>query len=302
MFALCTSPRRSSSIRTNLTTLALARQGAQSELTDLVRSRTELECTVADLRLAVQRAGGQREALEEELATVEDQVTQKEQAIAQLTPEWDRVRGLESEEKRRLDEARARLDALYAKRGRLDKFRTKAQRDQFLRAEIASMEAFRGTQDSALAGLQGELARAKESLKEVNENIAATQQKAGDGRDRVRQLGETIAELKDKQAEDTERRKELWREDTKLESMVTHAADELRGAERTLASMMDKVRSTCTFGNYANDTGLGHRYWPAHYRPDSGGTPQFRRCIRTSVPPVRNHRRQVQHRCRANCR
>lgn len=213
-----------------------------------MRSRTELECTVADLRLAVQRAGGQREALEEELATVEDQVTQKEEAIAELTPEWDRVRGLESEEKRRLDEARARLDALYAKRGRLDKFRTKAQRDQFLRAEIASMEAFRGTQDRALAGLQEELARAKESLKEVNENIAATQQKAGDGRDRVRQLGETIAELKDKQAEDTERRKELWREDTKLESMVTHAADELRGAERTLASMMDKVSCTlcCT--------------------------------------------------------
>lgn len=157
------------------------------------------------------------------------------------------MRGLESEEKRRLDEARARLDALYAKRGRLDKFRTKAQRDQFLRAEIASMEAFRGTQDRALAGLQEELARAKESLKEVNENIAATQQKAGDGRDRVRQLGETIAELKDKQAEDTERRKELWREDTKLESMVTHAADELRGAERTLASMMDKVSCTVCF-------------------------------------------------------
>lgn len=196
---------------------------------------------MADLRLAVQRAGGQREALEEELQSVEAQIREKERAIAELTPEWDRVRALESEERRRLDEARARLDALYAKRGRLDKFRTKAQRDQYLRAEIASMEAFRKTQASAQAGLEEELQRAKQSLNEVNENIAATQQKAEDGRDRVRELGEKIAQLKDKQAEDTERRKELWREDTKLESLVTHAADELRGAERTLASMMDKV-------------------------------------------------------------
>ncbi|KAI0371167.1 structural maintenance of chromosome protein 3 [Pilatotrama ljubarskyi] len=231
-------------IKTNLTTLTLTRQGAQSELTDLVRSRTELECTVADLRLAVERAGGRREALEEELASVEAQIREKEKALAELTPEWDRVRALESEERRRLDEARARLDALYAKRGRLDKFRTKAQRDQYLRAEIAGMEAFRRTQATALSGLEDELRQAKESLKEVNDSISATQQKAEDGRDRVRELGENIAKLKDKQAEDTERRKELWREDTKLESLVTHAADELRSAERTLASMMDKDTGT----------------------------------------------------------
>ncbi|KAI0633424.1 structural maintenance of chromosome protein 3 [Trametes polyzona] len=231
-------------IRTNLTTLNLTRQGAQSELTDLVRSRTELECTVADLRLAVQRAGGRREALEEELAAVEAQIAEKERAIAELTPEWDGVRARESEEKRALDSARARLDALYAKRGRLDKFRTKAQRDQYLRAEIASMEAFRRTQAGALTGLQQELERATLSLKEVNDSITATQKKSEDERDKVRELGEKIAQLKDKQAEDTERRKELWREDTKLESLVTHAADELRGAERTLASMMDKDTGT----------------------------------------------------------
>ena len=224
-----------------MTTLTLTRQGAQSELTDLVRSRTELECTVNDLRLAVERAGGRREELQEELTAVESQIVEKEQAFAELSPEWDRVRGLESEERRRLDEARARLEALYAKRGRLDKFRTKAERDRYLRAEIAGMEAFRRTQSAALGSLEGELESARHSLEEINENIEATQKRAEDGRNRVRELGEKIAKLKDDQAEKSEQRKELWREDTKLESLVTHAADELRSAERTLASMMDKV-------------------------------------------------------------
>ena len=36
--------------------------------------------------------------------------------------------------------------------------------------------------------------------------------------------------------------RDLWREDTKLESTVSHERDELRSAERNLASMMDKVR------------------------------------------------------------
>jgi structural maintenance of chromosome 3 (chondroitin sulfate proteoglycan 6) len=36
--------------------------------------------------------------------------------------------------------------------------------------------------------------------------------------------------------------RDLWREDAKLETTVGHARDELRTAERTLATMMDKVR------------------------------------------------------------
>ncbi|PIL33483.1 hypothetical protein GSI_04106 [Ganoderma sinense ZZ0214-1] len=212
-------------IRTNVTTLNFTRQGTQSELTDLIRSRAELECTIADLQLAAQRAGGRRNALEEELAAVEDAITAKEQELANIIPEWDRVRGEENAEGRHLDEARARPEALYAKRGCLDKFWTKAERDRYLRAEIASMQQFRTGQADALVGLEQELARAKQSLAEVNSSINATQAKAEDAR---------------KQTDETERRKELWREDAKLESLVTNAADELRGAERTLASMMDK--------------------------------------------------------------
>ena len=229
-----------------MTTLNLTRQGTQSELTDLIRSRTELECTIADLQLAAQRAGGRRNALEEDLATVEYTITAKEQELAAIIPEWDRVRGEENTGRRHLDEARARLEALYAKRGRLDKFRTKGERDRYLRAEIASMQQFRTGQANALAGLEQELVRAQQSLAEVNSSINATQAKAEDARNQVRELGEKMAQLKDEQAEKTERRKELWREDAKLESLVTNAADELRGAERTLASMMDKVRSLVT--------------------------------------------------------
>ena len=230
-------------MRTTVTTLNLSRQGAQSELTDLIRARTELECTLDDLRLAAERAGGRREILEAELATVESTIAQKEQELAALIPDWDRVRAAESSEKHQLDEARARLEALYAKRGRLDKFRTKAERDRYLRAEIASMEQFRRNQANVLADLEQELTRARQSLAEVNDSIDATQAKAEDGRNQVRELGEKIAKLKDEQAEKTERRKELWREDSKLESLVTHAADELRSAERMLASMMDKASS-----------------------------------------------------------
>ena len=62
-----------------------------------------------------------------------------------------------------------------------------------------------------------------------------------DGKRRMKELQESISGLKEKQAEMMEKRKDLWREDTKLDSLVSHAADELRTAERLLAGMMDKV-------------------------------------------------------------
>ncbi|KAL0960863.1 hypothetical protein HGRIS_005878 [Hohenbuehelia grisea] len=230
-----------------LQTLGLTRQDAQSELTDFIRSRTELECIVEDLRSASTRQGGKRASLHTELAQVEQQIATKEATLAELLPRWTAQRERETAEKRQLDAASARLGALFAKQGRAAKFRTKAERDAFLSREITAMEAYAAAQTAALENTQNELAAARVSQDEVEENIAGTHAKLEDGRARVRTLGEGLVLLKDKQAELMERRKELWREDTKLESLVGHASEELRNAERALAGMMDK------------DTGMGLR-------------------------------------------
>ncbi|KZT71044.1 RecF/RecN/SMC protein [Daedalea quercina L-15889] len=244
--------QRISQIRTTLTTLGLTRTGAQSELTDLVRTRTELECTIADLRLAAERAGGKREGLQLELNSVGVSISEKEKSLSTLLPEWEAQRTLETEGKRRLDEARARLDALFAKRGRLDRFRTRAERDQFLRGEIASIDAYRTSQAGALDELRRSLQETERSLEDIatrSENDAGRVQAE---RQRSKDLAEQLLGLKEQHTELTERRKNLWREETKLDSLVTHAADELRTAERNLASMMDKL-------NIAKDTGSGLR-------------------------------------------
>lgn len=47
---------------------------------------------------------------------------------------------------------------------------------------------------------------------------------------------------KGEQAELVERRKEMWREDSKVDGLMSRAAEELGKAERVLAGMMDKVR------------------------------------------------------------
>ncbi|TCD64165.1 Structural maintenance of chromosomes protein 3 [Steccherinum ochraceum] len=230
--------------RTDLTTLNLTRQGTQAELNDLIRSRTELQCTVDDLNSASERAGGKREELEAELENIIQQIEAKEQELEELRPQWEEARTQENDERRQLDAAQAQLEALYSKRGRMDKFRTKADRDRFLNREIASVQAYRGTQDAALTKARSDLRSAQESLDNIEARLKNAQDIVTDGRTRMKDLTAEISQFKDEHSTMSEERKTLWREETRLRSVVDNLNDELRTAERLLASMMDKDTGT----------------------------------------------------------
>ncbi|GLB45508.1 putative structural maintenance of [Lyophyllum shimeji] len=228
----------------SLQTLKITRDDTQAELTDFIRTRTELECTITDLRAANANAGGKREELEAELARVAAKIAEKEAQLNEILPQWQEQRAKELTEKRSLDEANAKLASLFAKQGRATKFRTKAERDAYLKHEIGSMEEYKKTQTAALGNAQTELDTARRGLGEIDAQIAEVHSKIEDGRTRVRTLAEQAAGLKEQHVEFVERRKDLWREDTKLDSIVSRAAEELRNAERLLASMMDKDTGT----------------------------------------------------------
>lgn len=185
--------------------------------------------------------GGRRSELEDEMAALEKQIQLKEGELSQLVPRWNEARTRESVEKRRMEEARTQLNALFAKQGRVKRFRTKAERDNYLRQEIASLDAYQNTRSAVLESTRQDLVSTKASLDDIVQRVDGIQGSLEDGKQRVRTLGEQLAVLKDQQSDLSERRKELWREDSKLGGLLGHAGDELKSAERNLASMMDKV-------------------------------------------------------------
>ncbi|PFH53296.1 hypothetical protein AMATHDRAFT_137794 [Amanita thiersii Skay4041] len=231
----------------SLQNVILARQDAHAELTDFIRSRTELECVIADLQALGTRVGGNRDILTAELEALNESILEREQALNEVLPQWEEMRFNEVAQKRALDEANSRLSALYAKRGRATKFQSRQERDKYLRLEIKSMEEYKVNQARALQAAQEDHEAYRSAQREIEVQIAGVQGKIEDGRKRVKEIAEELNGVKEQQSELMERRKELWREDTKLESIVSRAADELRTAERALAGMVDK------------DTGLGLR-------------------------------------------
>ena len=213
-------------------------------MNDLIRTSTELECIVEDLTAAGERSSGRREELEAEFSSLNAEIAQTEGELAQLIPEWEQRKEAELTEKRSLELAKGQLGALYSKQGRLSKFHTQGERDNYLRSEIASVEAFKQNQLAALQAAQQGLASSRASLQDIEARSNNAETQADDGRERIKGLSVQMAALKNESAELTEQRKELWREETKLTSQISHASEELRSAERNLASMMDKVWSS----------------------------------------------------------
>ena len=245
-----------------LSTLQLTKHGAQAEIADLTRSQKELELRIADLRAANARAGGERSSLEGELVEIEAQIVQKEAALAALLPQWETHRASETDQRQALDEANGKLTALYAKQGRLERFRTRGERDQFLHSEIAALESHQAAQNGALEASRAELQTAVALRDQMDERIVDVIKRGQDSRSGARELGEELAALADQRGNWVEQRKDLWREDAKLDTTRSHAVDELRSAERSLASMMDKVstvRVACARLISFQDTGTGLR-------------------------------------------
>jgi structural maintenance of chromosome 3 (chondroitin sulfate proteoglycan 6) len=191
-----------------------------------------------------------------------------------------------------MEEARSQLSALFAKQGRVNRFRTKAERDAYLKQEIASMEAYQRVRSAALDSTRKDVTQKTQNIAEMERRVDNIQGSLEDGRTRVKDIGEQVTALREQQTELIERRKEFWREDTKLDGLLAHASDELRGAERNLAGMMDKVSICASSIDGPLFIVLGHWLWSPRRRQDCRAT-QPGGCIWPIVPSFRDSRLDV---------
>jgi len=77
---------------------------------DLIRSKTEVECLVADLRSAEDSNDGTAEQLQNQLQDISQRISEKEVEFMEIEPEWAEARQQEMDEKRKYAEMLAYVD------------------------------------------------------------------------------------------------------------------------------------------------------------------------------------------------
>lgn len=180
----------------SLATTQISHKQDESERADLVRSKAEVECVIADFEQAGENNETRRMELAEQLDNIDKRVATASEDFMGVSVQYETNLALERQEKERLETTQSKLQVLFAKQGRSRQFASQADRDQFLNKEITSLQAFEKQQQKTIGDLQRDVANAKTSLEETSKRAQDQMQGEEEKREHLKQMSEEAAKLK----------------------------------------------------------------------------------------------------------
>ncbi|KAJ5613322.1 Chromosome segregation protein SudA [Penicillium lagena] len=174
-----------------------------------------------------------------DLKSVQSAIREREGELQELLPRFNALKDQEDATKGQLTEAETSRQRLYAKQGRNSRFKNKSERDKWLQMEVRESHM-------SIKSVQGVVTQTQEDIKELESEIASLEpeterlRKQIDGRgDTMHSVDQQVQSAKDERDRLMDQRKELWREEAKLDSVLSNASQEVDRAERNLSQMMD---------------------------------------------------------------
>ncbi|KAL5051368.1 chromosome segregation protein sudA [Aspergillus fruticulosus] len=192
--------------------------------------------SLSDNQAAAQASKARRD---EDLKAVQSAIEERQTELEELMPRFNAAKDAEDAARTRLTETETARQRLYAKQGRNSRFKNKSERDKWLQAEIKN-------NNSSISSVQSVLSQTQEDIKDIENDIALLEPETErlrqqiDGRgDTIQSVEQQVQAAKDERDRLMDQRKELWREEAKLDSILTNASNEVDRAERNLSQMMD---------------------------------------------------------------
>ncbi|KAH9900564.1 condensin complex component SMC3 [Xylariomycetidae sp. FL2044] len=228
--------------------LRIDRRQLDEDRREAARARANAELAVKNISETLSAQDQARQEHDSELENVKTAVAAKEAEIKQLTPDLEKRKRKEAEIKQALDTAEADRQRLFTKQTRSSQFRSKAERDTWLRKEIAELNITLGQQKANRLDAEEEVKAIHASIENLEQEIAALRKRNEAFGDNRSALADDVASAKETVEKLSEERKLLRREDDKLETIIANARGEKESAERDLSHTMDR------------DTALGLAY------------------------------------------
>ncbi|KAJ5616614.1 hypothetical protein N7537_001728 [Penicillium hordei] len=181
-----------------------------------------------------------------DLNSVQTAISEREAEHREILPRFNALKDQEDTVKSQLTDAETSRQRLYAKQGRNSRFKNKSERDKWLNMEVRESH-------NSINTVQGVISQTKEDIQDLEGEIAALEPETErlrqqiDGRgDTMHNVDQQVQDAKDERDRLIDQRKELWREEAKLDSVLSNASQEVDRAERNLSQMMDNNTSRGT--------------------------------------------------------
>lgn len=224
------------------------------------KAKVELEVqSLVDNQSAAQQSRIQHD---KELKTVQAQIQQREKQLAALTPQYTAKREEEKALKQQLQDAETTQQRLLAKQGRHSQFKSKEARDAYLQKEIGEVNMALAKRKAVSMQTNEDITELQFAIQTLEGDIADMRSRMENRGDEEQNLAEAVQKRRDEQHALQDQRKNLWREEAKLDSVIDNARTELDKAKQFLSRMMDQntTRGLENVRKYVHDKNIEGAY------------------------------------------
>ncbi|KAI9754849.1 MAG: hypothetical protein M4579_004506 [Chaenotheca gracillima] len=228
-----------SKVKQHMEVLKQEKKQLELERRETTRARAGVELEVKALNDGQSSAQQARRRHDKDLKDVERTIQQREAELAKLLPDFNAKKEREMSVKTRLDDAEASRQRLYAKQGRNARFKSKRERDDWLRKEIEEANVALATRKATRMQTTEEVAHLETQISNIENEIAELQEKFQGRGDSMQEMAARVQSAKDEWNRLNDERKELWRQEVKNDSLANNLKQEMEQAERVLSHTMD---------------------------------------------------------------
>ncbi|CAI7876370.1 unnamed protein product [Closterium sp. NIES-53] len=260
-----------------------------------MRACTRLRLDVKELEQALEADQGRKQELEAELQQLQRDIAKSNADLEAIHPQHQQHVAEENALNKRLAECSRRLDALYERKGQKAQFKSKDERDRWLRRGIAELEQL--VQRSAaqvggwvdgreggrrrkgkfvadvackVQGLEAESERLRQAGQQLQEEMEQKGQQVGEAEAEVARCAEEMRGAKARRDEQNSRRKQLMKQEADLAAEVKRMSEEKDRAEGQLDKSTPRVSDGG--GGRAREKGTEERQGGQGRRVGKGGS------------------------------
>ncbi|KAL3823137.1 hypothetical protein ACHAXA_010393 [Cyclostephanos tholiformis] len=219
-------------------------RGLENDRTSAMTQKTKLDLECRELEEQLSQGKEVLASNKKELARLNEEIGKVQKELSEIVqPAYDDARSAMMRLTNEREEARKRMEGLYAKQGRGKQFKTKKERDSFLRSQIGELT-------TAMSEKVELLNEKRSKLSAVRKSVAAERKEAEEKRRELEEkfkllddLVRSIDERKRVRNDMADSRKDQWRGINELSGKVNDAREASRRALYDVRKSMPRATS-----------------------------------------------------------
>ncbi|CUM67950.1 uncharacterized protein PRCAT00005663001 [Priceomyces carsonii] len=232
-------------LKTSLKISRLENEETDLEYNRLFKAISEKEIRVNELKSMIENYKEKSSNLDSSIQYYKSLIKQQEDEIAIRKPELLDLQKQEEITKTKLSELISAQRSLYAKLSRFLKFKSKKERDAWLRKECVSIKSQIKLKESLKTHLEQEIAEKNLEISSANVRFKMLEDSINneEKQNTLKELQGSVRNLRKECAELSDKRKSLWRDEIKYRSICDSVQRDVTEAEYSVNRTMNRSQS-----------------------------------------------------------